>query len=454
MAKKREKKKKQKKILSKAEFIFNIASLVIVIGIGIYFGARSIYYYSKLNTQSKKEAGTLVEKVLENNDVTSETNGFHQVEDGYLFVGAIENNYVKYAGRMFRILKVNENHTMKLVTEDNQTILPFGNEEQYEGSNLQLWLTKKENIENSGIFYTSLSDAYQNLVETSYCEGNLTKEKVNCQGKKKKDYVTALSIEDYLNAGSKESFLNNGQYTWLLGKEEDALVYLDEKGRINQASMEEGYGVRAVITLEKRIKYVSGDGTKENPYQIEEGNKSSVGNYMVLGEDTYQVYQENEKMLYLSLNGYLTLNGQELKMAYDQYTTQFNPRTRTNVAYYLNNTHFYKLPYQNFLQDLSVFTGEISQEEGLSYLNQYKASEVVKIGLLSVADLKINPKLTDYYLSNTTSSVGDSGYIYDASGILKEGDVAEEKHVVPVIAILKESIKSGDGSEANPYRVE
>ena len=101
MAKKREKKKKQKKILSKAEFFFNIASLVIVIGIGIYFGVRSIYYYSKLNTQSKKEAGTLVEKVLENNDVTSEKNGFHQVEDGYLFVGTVENNYVNFNNKCF-----------------------------------------------------------------------------------------------------------------------------------------------------------------------------------------------------------------------------------------------------------------------------------------------------------------------------------------------------------------
>lgn len=454
MRKKTEKKKKEKKTISRAEFFFNIASLVIVIGIGVYFGGRSLYYYSKQSNASKKEAGTLVEKILENNSVTKEENGFHQVEDGYLFVGAVENNYLRFSGRIFRILKVNKDHTIKVVSEENQTILPFGENENYEGSNLENWLTKKENVETSGVFYQSLTDAYNNLVQTSYCEGTLTKEKVKCSGKQKKDYVTLLSIEDYLNASSKDGFLNNGKISWLLGKEEDSVVYMNEEGMIEKGLIEDGYGVRPVITLEKRCKYLTGDGSKENPYQIEEEKKTKVGDYISLGTDLYQVYREDDSMLYLSLDGYLTLDGKEILLSYDPYTTQFDPNTRANIAYYLNNTYLYKLSYRDFLQDFQVYTGEISQEEGMNYLNQYKSNVVVKIGLLSIADLKINPQLDEYYLSNTTSSVGDSGYINTSMGMLKTGDVAEEKHIVPTIAILKDQINQGEGTKENPYRVE
>lgn len=447
-------KEKKKNPMPKGEFLFNVLSLVIVIGIGIYFGGRSLYYYSEQNNATKEEAGTLVEKILENNKITKDASGFHQTDDGYLFVGNVENNYVLYSNRLFRILKVNEDHTIKLVSQENQNILTLGDGETYEGSNLQLWLTKKEQIEQSGIFYQSLSDAYNNLVETEYCEGILKDNKVKCSGKNKKDYVTLLSMEDYLNASSKDGFLNNGQFSWLLGKQNDAFLYKDEKGMIGEAETQEGYGVRPVITLDKRMKYISGDGTAANPYQIEEGTKTKVGSFVQLGEDVYQVYKEDDQFLYLSLDGYLTLNGKELVKSYDQLTTQFDVNTRTNIAYYLNNTHYFKLTYKDYLQDFPVYTGEISDEEGLSYLNQYKASVPVKMGLLSIADLKMNQNLTDYYLSNTTSSVGDSGYIYDGTGILKEGDVAVEKHLVPTVAILKTSIKQGDGSKTNPLKVE
>ena len=50
MIKKNKKNNKKKKKLipySKKELIFNVLSLVIAIGVGLYFGGRSFYYYSK-----------------------------------------------------------------------------------------------------------------------------------------------------------------------------------------------------------------------------------------------------------------------------------------------------------------------------------------------------------------------------------------------------------------------
>ena len=446
-------KHKEKKMMPKAEFLFNVMSLLIIIGLGIYFGSRSIYYYSKHTNASKKEVGTLVEHILEENDPTQDKDGFHQIDDGYLFVGNVENNYVLFSNRLFRILKINKDHTIKLVSENNQTILTLGDVTTYEGSNLEIWLTKKDQIDSSGIFYQSLSDAYNHLVETTYCEGTFKNNKVTCSGKKKKDYVTLLSVEDYLNASSKDGFLNNGTYTWLLGNQDGSFLYMSEDGKIGKASYDEGYGVRAVITLDSHSKYVTGDGTKENPYQIEESNPTKVGKYVQLGNDLYQIYRQDDRLYYFSLSNYFSLNGQEVQVSYDSSTTLFDPRTRGNIAYYLNNTYFYQLPYRDLLQDFFVYTGEISQEMGFSYLNQYQNNTTVKMGLLSIADLKCNADLTDYALSNTTSSVGDIGYLYNRLGILTEENVSAKKHVVPTIAILKTILTQGDGTKENPLKV-
>ena len=43
MARNIKKKKKEKHVLSKGEFAFNFLSLVAIIGVGIYFGYRSLY---------------------------------------------------------------------------------------------------------------------------------------------------------------------------------------------------------------------------------------------------------------------------------------------------------------------------------------------------------------------------------------------------------------------------
>ena len=75
--------KKETKLIGKKEFIFNLISLVIVLGIALYFGGRSLYYYSLQN--AKTEAKTLSGLVLANNKIVNEGDGFHQIDEGYYF---------------------------------------------------------------------------------------------------------------------------------------------------------------------------------------------------------------------------------------------------------------------------------------------------------------------------------------------------------------------------------
>ena len=105
MAKKKRKKKKEKKYLGKHEFVFNFFSLVILIGIGVYFGYRSLYYYSKQNQKIEQEAATLSGMIIQNNSPTTGSNvGLHKDSSGYFYTGNVLNNYILFHNRRNLIL--------------------------------------------------------------------------------------------------------------------------------------------------------------------------------------------------------------------------------------------------------------------------------------------------------------------------------------------------------------
>ena len=65
------KSKKKMFQFSKNEFIFNIVSLVVVIGIALYFGGRSFYYYGLQSVNTKGGVQTLDGIIVNNNSLES-----------------------------------------------------------------------------------------------------------------------------------------------------------------------------------------------------------------------------------------------------------------------------------------------------------------------------------------------------------------------------------------------
>lgn len=449
------KNKKQHKPLKKTEFIFILLSLIIIICIGIYFGARSFYYYSKQSSSKNQKSTTLVEKIKNDNQITKENDGLHQDAEGYYFKGNVINNYVKFANRYFRIIRINTNDTVKLISEDNSAIFMWGEDNKYQKSNLNLWLTKTDD-NYSGIYYDTIPEVNKFLVKTKYTEDTLLDEKIK-QGKKEyKDYITTLTVSDYTKAQGKKSYLNTNKYSWVIGNDNDGMnLYIDEDGNIESATSNESFGVRAVITLKKNIKIISGDGTSNNPYIIDQKSDTNyVDQYVKLGNDTWKIYYDKDDILKLSLNGYISSQTGELLYNFSNTTSIFNSLDRNNIAYYLNNNYYNSLSYNNLLGEMTYLIGEISNDTGLNYLNIYNANTINKVGILNIFDYNTNKELNNYYFINNTSTVGSMAYVYNNLGILEEEKVTEKKHVVPTIMISKNIIKSGDGTLENPYVVE
>ena len=443
-----------RKRLTKKEYIFNVISLLAVIVIGLYFGIRSIYYYSEQNNSKKVLDKKLSLRVINTNRLTKEVNGWHQDSEGYYFKGKVENNYVKFSDRTFRIVRVNNDHTVKLISDNNAAIFMWGEKTKYKNSNLNTWLNKTNN-KNSGVYYDTISNINKFLVKTKYSEDKLLGSKVKESKKTNSDFITTLSIKDYITAGGKNSYLNNGKYYWLIGHDKDKMnLYVNESGEVEGGINSDSYGVRVVITLNKNIEVTTGDGTRTNPYIIKQkSNTNYVDKYVKLGNDLYKVSKDKNNTLRLIATDYIKTNGVETKLPYSNNTSEFSLLNINNIAYYLNNIYYNSLSYKDKLLDINNYIGEISNDTDLNYSNMFKENITTKVGIANMFDYNTSD-LTDYYLVNPTSSVGNMAYVYNKLGILEESEVTETKHIVPVIEISKNIIKRGNGTKEKPYTVE
>ncbi len=454
MAEKKVKKQKQKRYLGLKEFIFNFVSLVLMIGVGIYFGYRSLYYYSKQNQKLKEESQTLNGFIVSNNPIVGgDADGLHHDSIGYYFKGNIENNYVLYANRLFRVIRVNEDNSVRMISADYVAIFPWGNQSTYNDSNVYHWLNMTDE-KTSGIYYKTFPKADKYLDKMNYSVEIVSDDKATPSKNTFDSYFSLLSPTDYILAGGKNSYLNNGKLFYLLGlTDKNSNIYVDEDGSIQQCDSTDGYGVRPVITLKANTVVSTGDGTSTNPYVVFQGKDTNyVYSYFKLGEDIWQVYYQENDIIRLSFNGYIGPKGQEFTIPYGQNTSFYDIMDKSGVGYFVNNDYYLSIPYHDSLLDFDSYVGEISDDKGYQFSNIYTNTVTAKLGLLNIFDPMVNTSLENYFRVNTISEVGSMVYITSSKGQLLEDNIGEWKKIVPVISInIKDKVSGGSGTLANPY---
>jgi len=450
-------KSSRSKHLERSEFVFNFLSLVMLIGICLYFGGRSLYYYSRQNIIIKEEAQTLNGYIINNdqNIVQGDADGLHHDTDGYFFKGNVDNNYVWFGNRLFRVIRVYNDNSVKLISEDLVSSFMYGESSSYRSSNVRKWLTKIKNPV-SGVYYDTIPNIEHFLDKTNYSEDVMKGDKVEPSKSYSSDYVSTLTIADYILVNGKNSFINNGKIFFLLGFDQDGNnLFVDEDGSIQSCDYSDGYGIRAVITLKPNTVVSGGTGIADDPYVIEQGeNKNHVDGYVKLGNDTWKVFYDKNGVLKLYLYGYINDNGNELFYNYGKKNSYFDVNDRSSVAYYLNNNYLSNLSYRDIMLDIDFYTGEISDDAGYNYYNIYNSYVSCKVGLLNVFDYVSNNAFDDYFHGNYLSNVGSMQYVSHSNGLLTESSTSDAKHIVPVIGIKADLIKGGDGSINNPYVVE
>lgn len=439
----KEVKKVRKKRKLNWQKIFNLISFTFILACIIFYGTRFIKLY--LENNKKEEIKVLADNIKDNNNET-----LKNINGDYYFTGKDVNNYIKYSNIIFRIIKINKDNTITIVSDKPITSLAKGNNNNYNSSYINNWLNNL-NKENTGILENNLNNPNKYLTYTNSCSDKIDNTKnITCKETLKDTLITVPTLHDYINTGDINSFMNNETYYYLLNTSKDNKTwYINDNGGVTNSDNTDILGIKPVITLKSTNKLLDGNGTKENPYTFEE-EQSMLGSYVKLGNDTWRVYSIEDNTLKLSLDNYLKINNEEITYKYSDKGYYHNDTKQGTLAYYLNKNYLSKLTYNNSIIEANYPNGIYSNTTNYDYSKVLNKTVPTKVSVLSVGDIIINSDNTNYFLSTGIDSNSSLIYVMTNDFKLYTKNATSKLKIVPVITINKEILTSGDGSQNSP----
>ena len=436
----KEVKKVRKKRKLNWQKIFNLISFTFILACIIFYGTRFIKLY--LENNKKEEIKVLADNIKDNNNET-----LKNINGDYYFTGKDVNNYIKYSNIIFRIIKINKDNTITIVSDKPITSLAKGNNNNYNSSYINSWLNNL-NKENTGILENNPN---KYLTYTNSCSDKIDNTKnITCKETLKDTLITVPTLHDYINTGDINSFMNNETYYYLLNTSKDNKTwYINDNGGVTNSDNTDILGIKPVITLKSTNKLLDGNGTKENPYTFEE-EQSMLGSYVKLGNDTWRVYSIEDNTLKLSLDNYLKINNEEITYKYSDKGYYHNDTKQGTLAYYLNKNYLSKLTYNNSIIEANYPNGIYSNTTNYDYTKVLNKTVPTKVSVLSVGDIIINSDNTKYFLSTGIDSNSSLIYVMTNDFKLYTKNASSKLKIVPVITINKEILTSGDGSQNSP----
>ena len=335
-------------------------------------------------------------------------------EDGVTYVSGtkecIDFNYVWYSGKMWRIVSVNQDGTMKMITDDAITSIAYNpqgdvnfydiskkDDASYTGSYIYQWLNEDfldtlynyQNIivEDSTWNITNSNASSTSAISTKLPETTL----INNSTIGKNTPVGLLnSYEYYLsykNTSYGSGYLNIGYWWWLLNPYSSSTVWgVNDSGNGDSSGYPfNNYAARPSINLKSNIQLSGGSGTKDDPYTISGDkeqptinttllNTRTIGEYVVFDEDgdistkeIYRIVGFEDGKTKLNKNDYIKSGTTTLTKKFSTNTTYGNGTTDDYWDYYLNNTWYNSLAQKSMLDEGAYYIKQVST--GTSYKN-------------------------------------------------------------------------------------
>ena len=448
---------KQKKDINKEKIFQIVNSILIVAILGFYLTRLFMYKYKLAVVHSDSTYSTLSQVVIDRNDVLSEDRLYENEDGSYTYKGMITDNYCLFDNVLYRILSIDADGNIKLVSEDCLTNFTMSESSSFETTSLYRWLNPTED-KYSGKYYNSLTNTvYLTKTSVNY---KIVDDITDYQTDSYQSVdVSILSLEDYINAGSSESFLANGQSFWLSNCDSNyQYYYVDKQGAIGTSySANMFVGVRVVITLRSNLTALSGQGTSDDPYIITESHcenisQAKIGDYISYSDQTWRVESFDEDgNANLILEGLIQENGE----TYTRYFGSVNYlRSNGGIGQYLNEDFLATLNnYESYLVYKTWNFGTFTQIDNYDYIYSYNPSFEAYVSIPTIGCFYLN-EYTDYFLGNNSFQSDD--LIFTAKEDILYADlISQEAGLRPMICINKTiKIISGTGTESDPYQLE
>ena len=437
----------------------NVLVLLLIVA---FYGTRMIKYYLKENGKSndKDNIVLLVDTVLKKQSYVDLTKGliFDEEKNEYRYLGEVDDNYLEYSGILYRIIGIDKDKNIKVISDKSVTMMYSGLEKGYDKSYVNKWLNYDKDVSGSGVYENNIKESVNYLSSTYYCEDIIDDIKnITCDKNTTNYKITLLSLYDYYKAGGKSSFLNNGE-TFYLGtlNKDNHNYYITSDGEvsINEISTRT-YAVRPVITIISSSVLLSGKGTKDDPYKILEIKPSTledttINTYVSFSNQVFKVIDNSTDATKVALNGVIKENDIDVVKSFGGKNNKYS-NSKNTVGYYLNNTYLKTLDSKNIIKS-NWYIGALSLDN-LDYSNEKNTKVNLSVGMLSLGDMFVG----DINNVLTLSRGIESDQIINV--INKEGNfygdfITSKYNVRPALYLNNElKITGGNGTFDAPYEL-
>ncbi len=406
----------------------------------------------------------------------------------------INNNSLWYSGFLWRIMGINADGTVRLITDENVTAIPWGADDtaqDWDESYAKDWL--------NNYFYPKLKG--NNIIkEETWCSETTTDEnsaRTTCTNNLSTGTakVGLLTIDEYNLAGGSGSYLNIGQYQWTMTPYNSSIAWsVDEIGDANDNSVYSTNGLRAIINVNSDVTITGGNGTlgatwssQAGPYILNEdksvevtgklNEKATSGEYVLFAGRKYRVvdkdsngntklildeyYEETSgtiyEMSYGSNNIFSTttgigqkLNGDVLNWLTNNSETE-KTKLVSNYTWYQNNFD-YGQSYTISLNEESP-TRSVQATVGLIRVGEILSSQSSSILTNGYNDTSSYNNATTYWTITPHTS---SSYAWDVGneGLAYHNSVSSAGGLRAVIVVTSDvTITGGNGTWSSPYQI-
>ena len=389
-------------------------------------------------------------------------------ENGY-YVGNVDNNYIYFNNMLFRIVRVNDDNSVLIVSNDALANVDYTNDGRFTDSALDKWL--------NDYFYNLLEPGYQDLIKSSsWCDDVISSDNITtteCSRQTDKRKVGILSLQDYnLSYDGVSSYLDKSNFSWYANLAEDnkawAITSTDSyPNTIYSSESTNLLNVVPALNLKASTTILEGDGTYTNPYVVvkrdtarrsSELNKRQVGEYVSYSGYLFRISNIlDDGTTEVIMDSVLKSNNQQVDIGYTNGNKQkvYNPNQEGNIGYKIKNDMTRYINTDLFVSkniSVPIYNKNITYQ-GKKDTKEYKL-------LISI------PSTFDIF-SARSSTANDSGYwLRDSSkqdntkavvrslGTLTYSNASDNLQAgVKVLAYFDKDviIESGKGTYLDPY---
>ena len=264
---------------------------VIVLKNGSYYA-----FIPKLNCGGDYTSNSLVKKITSKGNIVTKGDGLYQIGNQYIYKGEKINNYVSFANKIWRILRITEDGNIRMIQDDYFQQQDWDNrynadKKTTSGINNFEVSRIKDDLERiyNGELFSATNKA--KIVPTRLCIGKRKSDDKNMDGSTECATLTEkflplglLQMNEYLIASLDDGCtdLNKRQCTnynflanydrnyWTITADAtntSDVYYIDYSPQ--SLSARTSAVIKLVINVSGEINYIKGNGTLENPYIID-----------------------------------------------------------------------------------------------------------------------------------------------------------------------------------------